>query len=168
MNLRKSIKSGIAVCLVIAGALFLFRDNLRVYYHRTAIQTLQRRAFTPTFTDRLTDRLFPGLTPNQTSEVGSEIWWENRRHHEDALIRLGYLTREEFVITNKQFTAGQLVRTAERRFAPQKIFLVTVITNGQPLSATALATNSFVRISVPIVELNDWKTLIQALDSGSL
>jgi len=160
MNLRKSIKGGIAACLIVGGALFLFRDYLRVYYHRTAIQALERSAFPRTFTDKL----FAGLTRSQTSEA----WWENRRHHEDALIRLGYLTREEFLLTNKQFTAGQLVRNAERRFAPEKIFSVTVITNGQRLSATALATNSFVRISVPIVELNDWKTLIQALDSGSL
>lgn len=83
--------------------------------------------------------------------------------HEEALVRLGYLSRQEFPFTNRALNARQLWTNAHSRFATRGTSLC-VLTNGQPLGATFVCTSSVVRVMAPGNEEEQWKTLISEFD----
>src|ERR1017187_8743139 len=111
---RTLVKISAVTLLLTAGVLCLFRDALRVEYHLGALRHAEQRMFAPQ----------PCTFPQQVMALlvrrpSWEDWSALRSRHEDALIRMGYLARREFPLTNPQLTAGQLARNAQRRFGSQ-------------------------------------------------
>jgi len=85
---------------------------------------------------------------------------------EEALVRLGYLSRQEFSFTNRTLNAMQLMTNARLGFSTRMTALC-VLTNGQPLSAMSVCTSSVVRVTAPKNEAEKWRTLISELDQNT-
>jgi hypothetical protein len=164
MRVTKSkLASVSAAALVLtASALWLSRDSLRIHYHLQALRGAERQMFAPA----------PSTFPQQAAAfLLRRPNWEGfeaiRKQHEDALIGMGYFARQEFPLTNQHIDAAQLVPSARRRFDSQ-FSSVMLVTNGQPLGGTTVASNSFCRVVAPATEMNDWRTLLLDLDGGRL
>jgi len=159
---RKLLKISAASLLLTAGVLWVFRDSLKVHYHLGALRNAEKKMFAPppsTFPQQVTAFLF--------RRPPREGWLELYSRHEEALVRIGYFARGEFPLKNQQITAVQLSTNAQRRFRSQFSSLM-VITNGQRLSSTTMASNSCARIIAPATEMDDWSALILELDGGRL
>ena len=159
---RKLVKVLAAALLLMASALWLFRDSLKVQYHLRGLRHAGQQMFAPqpsAFSQQVVAFLL--RKPNWRS------WDAIRSRHENSLIRMGYFARREFPLTNRQITAVQLITNAQRRFDSQ-FSAVIVITNGQRLADTTVASNSFATIIAPTAEMNDWRALILEFDGGSL
>lgn len=155
----KLIKIFAVMLLLTASALWLCRDSLSAHYHLRALRHAEKQVFAPgptTFLQGVSDFLF--RRPN---------WDAICSHHENALIRMGYFASRDFPLTNQRITGVQLRTNAESRFGSQ-FYSIMVITNGQSLTSTTVASNSFVRIIAPADEMGDWNTLILKLDEGRL
>jgi hypothetical protein len=158
----KLVKILAVTLLLTASALWLCRDSLRARYHLRALRHAEQQMFAPrpsTFLHGVADFLL--RRPNWQG------WDAIRSHHEDALIRMGYFASREFPLTNQHITAVQLLTNAQWRFGSQ-FSSIMVVTNGQRLSGTSVASNSFVRIIAPAAEIGDWNTLVLELDGGRL
>jgi hypothetical protein len=159
---RMPVKFLAATLLLMTGALWLSRDSLRARYHLSGLRHAEQQMFAPqpsTFRQQAVAFLF--------RRPSWEGWAAIRSRHEDALIRMGYFDRREFPLTNQHLTAVQLLTNAQLRFDSQ-FSSVTVVTNGQRLGGTTVASNSSVEIIAPTAEMNHWRTLVLELDGGRL
>jgi hypothetical protein len=98
----------VALFLLTAGVLWLFRDSLLVRFHLRALHRAEQQMFAPP----------PSTLPQQvlaflTRRSSWEAWSEARDYHEQALVRLGYLSRQEFSFTNRSLNAMQLWTNAQ-------------------------------------------------------
>jgi hypothetical protein len=156
---KKALVKIFAVTLLLtAGVLWLFRDSLKVHYHLRAERHAGQQMFVPapsTFGGQLLAFL--------VRRPSWEVWSKVREDHEEALVRLGYLARQEFSFTNRTLNATQLLTSARSGFSTRMTSLC-VLTKGQPLSATSVCTSSVVRVTAPKSEAQQWRTLISELD----
>jgi hypothetical protein len=159
MRLSGRMLASIAVIAFLAFAVvWLFRGPLGIKYHLWRLHQAELRIFASGPSNPL-DVVVGFLVGRRTSADWSAV----RDRHEEALIRMGYFARREFPFTNQHVTAGQLVRIARDGFGTQ-FSSVVVITNGQRLSGTTVASSSFARIVAPVEEMKDWDALITDLD----
>ena len=159
---RMLLKISAVSLLLTAGVLWVFRDALKVQYHLGALRNAEKEMFAPqpsTFPQQVMAFLF--------RRPPREGWAALCSRHEDALVRIGYFARREFPLKNQQITAVQLSTNAQRRFRSQFSSLM-VVTNGQRLSSTRVASNSCARIIAPATEMDDWSALILELNGSRL
>lgn len=158
---RKLVKISVVTLLLAASVLWLFRDPLRVQYHFRAERHAGQQMFAPqpsTFGQQVVAFLF--------RRPSREAWSKAREDHEEALVRLGYLSRQEFSFTNRTLNAMQLMANARSAFST-RITTICVLTNGQRLSATSVCTSSVVRVTAPKNEMEKWRTLILEFDQNN-
>jgi len=127
-------------------------------YHLWAFRANAQMMFTP--------RKSPTTFFGELSEMLRPRWEDCSKacdHHEEALLRLGYLSRQEFSFTNRTLNAMQLMTNAQSRFSTRMATLC-VLTNGQPLSASSVCTSSVVRVTAPKSEEQKWCALIREFD----
>src|SRR5258705_11094654 len=104
---RTLLRISAVTLLLTAGVLWLFRDSLRVHYHLRAERHAGQQMFAPqpsTFGQQVVAFLL--------RRPSWEAWSKAREDHEEALVRLGYLSRKEFSFTNRTLNAMQLMTTA--------------------------------------------------------
>jgi len=161
-GLRRALfKISVVTLLLTAVVLWKFRDSLRVQYHLRAERHASQQMFAPapsTFGQRVMALLL--------RRPSWEAWSKVREDHEEALVRLGYLSRQEFSFTNRTLNAIQLMTDARLGFATRMTTLC-VLTNGQPMSATSVCTSSVVRVTAPKNELEKWRTLVSEFDQNT-
>jgi len=148
---RTLVKICAVTFLLTAGVLWLFRDSLRVQYHLRVERLAGQQMFAPapsTFEKQVVAFLL--------RRPSSQAWSRAREAHEEALVRLGYLSRQEFSLTNRTLNAMRLVTNARLGFSTRMTTLC-VLTNGQPLSATSVCTSSVVRVTAPKSEAEKWQ-----------
>jgi hypothetical protein len=155
------VKISVVALLLTAGVLWLFRDSLRVQYHLRAERHAGQQMFAPK-PSTLGQQVVAFLLHRPSWEAWSKV----REDHEDALVRLGYLSRQEFSFTNRTLNAMQLMTNARSGFSTL-MTTICVLTNGQPLSATSVCTSSVVRVTAPKNEGKKWRTLISELDQNT-
>jgi hypothetical protein len=147
--------------LLTVGVLWLFRDSLRVQYHLRAERLAGQQMFAsaPSTFGKQVVAFF-------LRRPSWEAWSKTREDHEEALVRLGYLSRQEFSFTNRTLNAMQLMTNARLRFSTGMTTLC-VLTNGQPLSARSICTSSVVKVTAPKNEAEKWRTLISEFDQNT-
>ena len=155
--MHKKIRNGarifLAATILVAGVVCLGTGALRVRYHLWALHRAERTMFN--------HGTLAGEFPALFS--GYRDWSQARDHHEESLVHLGYLSRQEFPFTNRTLNAVQLMTNAQSRFAT-RMTLLCVLTNGQALSATSVCTSSVVRVTAPRNEEEQWRKLISEFD----
>ena len=142
------------VAVVLAGAFAIVAcfhwDTLRIRHHVAAMQRAGRMldvlagAVPQTLSDRVTRIL--SLDPSNSH------WSDSYNHHEDALIRLGYLTRREFPFSRGTFTEDELRTNA--------LPLMSDWTSSCWLSQS----QAVVRVVARPTEMSAWAALIGELD----
>src|SRR6267378_4531951 len=142
-TVKKGARIALGVTLFVAVVLYFSRDALQIRYHLWALREAERMMFIKS----------PGTFFGKLSEVlrprhSWKDWSKACDHHEEALVRLGYLSRQEFSFTNRTLNAVQLKTNAQSRFSTRMTTLC-VLTNGQLLSAASICTNSVVRVTAP-------------------
>jgi len=158
---RMLVKVSAVLLLLTASVPWLFRDFLRVQYHLRAERRAAKQMFAPapsTFVQQIVAFLL--------RRPSSQGWSKAREDHEEALVRLGYLSRQEFSFTNRTLNATQLLTKARLGFCTQMTSLC-VLTNGQTLSATEVCTSAVVRVVAPKNEAEKWRTLISEFDRNT-
>lgn len=156
----------VAATILAAGIGYVNRDALRARYHFGALRVIARILVSGANPPRtFVEKLQMGFLHTLSSKRPHQEWWKCRDHHEEALVRLGYLSRHEFAFTNqtRAFNAVQLMTNAQSRFSTRMTRLC-VLTNGQPLSATSICTSSVVRVTAPGKESEKWRALVFELD----
>ena len=166
-TIRHGLRIVLAATILVAGVVYLGRHALRVRYHLWALRGDEQRILAPvkspvTFVGKLSALLSEVLRTRRSWED----WLKDRDHHEEALVRLGYLSRQEFSFTNRTLNAMRLMTNAQSRFSTRMTSLC-VLTNGQFLSATSVCTNSVVRVIAPKNEAEKWRTLISESDQNT-
>ena len=157
---RALAKISVATLLLTASVLWLFRDFLRVQYHIRAERHAGQQMFAPapsTFRQQVVAFLL--------RRPSWEAWSKSRDGHEEALVRLGYLSRQEFSFTNRTLNAMQLWTNAQR--FSSRVTSLCVLTNGQRLSATSVCTSSVVRVTAPKNEAEKWGILVSEFDQNT-
>jgi hypothetical protein len=164
--MRTTIKQAAAIAfagtVVLGGVLYLRRDALRVRYHLWVLQGAEQALATP--------RKSPTTFFGAFSEMLRPRWEDCEKafeRHEEALVRLGYLSRQEFLFTSRTLNAAQLMTNAQARFSTRMTTLC-VLTNGQPLSASSVCTSSVVRVTAPKSEEQKWSALIREFDKKEI
>src|SRR5512145_3261062 len=84
--MRKWVVLGVILLVIAGSAYFLLRPRDTVEYHKKMFLTAYREEG---WTERLWNRVRGGSQGER-----------RLKKHEDALIRLGYLERKQFVVTN--------------------------------------------------------------------
>ncbi len=163
MRIEKTtlVKICVVTLLFTAVVLWLFRDSLRVQYHLRAERLAGQQMFAPapsTFGQQVVAFLL--------RRPSWEGWSRAREDHEEALVRLGYLSRQEFSFTNRTLNAMQLMTNARLSFST-RMTTICVLTNGQPLSATSVCSSSVVKVVAPKNEAEKWRTLISEFDQNT-
>src|ERR1041385_722035 len=104
-------RAAFAATIVLAAVLYGNRDALRIRYHLWALRGNAQMMLAP----RKSPTTFFGVL----SEMLTPRWEDCSKacdHHEEALIRIGYLSRQEFLFTNGTLNAVQLMTNAESHF----------------------------------------------------
>ena len=158
LTIRNSAKIALAAAILVAVVVCCNSEALRVRYHLWALRRAERGMFRPANSSGT----FVGVLSDSLSRSW-EYWSKDRDRHEEALLRLGYLSRQEFPFTNRTLSARQLFTNAQSRFAT-RMTTMCVLTNGQPLSATSVCARSVVRVTAPRTEEEQWRTLISEFD----
>ena len=162
---RTLVKISAMTLFLTAGVLWLSRDSLRVQYlvqyHLRAERHAGQEMFAPA-PSTFGQQVVAFLLRRRSWEALSKA----REDHEEALVRLGYLSRQEFSFTNRTLNAMQLMTNARLGFSTRMTALC-VLTNGQPLSAMSVCTSSVVRVTAPKNEAEKWRTLISELDQNT-
>ena len=160
--IKQAVVIAFVVTVVLGGALYLRGHVLRVRYHLWALQRAEQTLAAP----RKSPKAFFGVF----SEMLRPRWEDCEKafeHHEEALVRLGHLSRQEFLFTSRTLNAVQLMTKAQSRFSTRMTTLC-VLTNGQVLSATCICTSSVVRVTAPSDEAEKWRTLIWEFDQKTI
>jgi hypothetical protein len=146
---------GVLAC--IAAALFsviIARDNsLRIQYHIAAMQRANHMvevlngAVPQTRRDRVARAVGMLLGKRTNSD-----WSDSCTHHQDALVRLGYLSRREFAFSGGKFPTGKFY------------------TNFWPLmcdgtSSCAFMSNGVIRVFARPSQMTSWAALVVELES---
>ena len=159
--MRRTVKQAAIVALVatflFAIVLYANRSVLRVRYHRWAFRVNTQMMFA----DQKPPTTFVG-TLSAILKPKWEACSQASGRHEEALLRLGYLSRQEFPFKSRTLNAIQLVTNAHSRFSSEMTTLC-VLTNGQP-SGSSVCTNSVVVVMAPKSEEQKWHALIQEFD----
>src|SRR6266436_179745 len=109
-TIRHGLRIVLAATILVAGVVYLDRDALRGRYRLLALRGDEQRMFAPakspvTFVGKLSALLSEVLRTRRSWED----WLKDRDHHEEAVVRLGYLSRQEFSFTNRTLNAMRLM-----------------------------------------------------------
>jgi hypothetical protein len=101
-----------AVVLAVVSGIFAYfsRDEARIQYHLHQMQRAGHllEVLAGKVPQTRHDRVTRLLSWPDTNSHWADIY----QHHEDALIRLGYLTRQEFPFSRGAFTSDELLTNA--------------------------------------------------------
>jgi hypothetical protein len=155
MKAPQTIKTvaGLACLAAVLLSVFVVRDDtLRIRYNVAAMRRAEHMAevlagvVPQTRRDRVT-RLSAMLLRKDTNSG----WSDSHSHHRDALVRLGYLTSQEFAFSGGAFPTGKFYTN----FWP-------LMSDGT--SSCTFMSNGVVRVFARPTEMKSWASLISELD----
>jgi hypothetical protein len=94
---RKRILAGVFLGAIALLLLFAFSTQQKIAYYRRCWHQAWRMMAGNSVS--MLDRIYEAV-----ARKGHKEWWDDMTRHENALIRLGYLTNAEFRLTNQVIT----------------------------------------------------------------
>jgi len=153
-HMRSRSKRIVLVAIVLAGAsailVYFSRDDVRIQYH---VHRMQRAG-------HLLDVLAGKVPQTRRDRVARLLswpdsnshWFDTYQHHQDTLLRLGYLTRQEFLFSRGTPSANELLTNA--------LPLMSDWTSSFSLSES----QAVVQVVARPADMNAWAALIGELD----